>query len=883
MNTFNTCCGVLLALLSSAMLSCTQTKDLAMTSPETSAKGSFVLVEQGQPRTTIVLPHKTELEKYLAINDKQAIEIIRKRLPQATDEQIKTAADGLPKHRQAEAKRVGDEELLAASELQAYVKKISGAELPIVRAGAAGELPKGQLILLGNELARANGLAKRLDEVTADGVLLEVNGGRLLLTGSRARGTLYAVYELLESFGCRWIMPGEPGELYTEQDTLATSINKIENPSHRVRYWWGTLGVTEEFKVWTLRNKGNFVRAIDDPVIQQGHALGAPLRAGAHDKDVAITINEPVRQFKKGADGKPLRDENNRVIYEMVNKDVTRLPDEYFAQVQGKLNQHIPNMANPKVWDYFAKFYRNWFIAHPNEDYVSVSAEDGVVADDRAATRNLDSGEWDWMVGAPSATDRLLFFNNRNIEAVAKDFPDRKFGFLVYANNMSPPRVEHVHSNMALVFAPLGVCPLHDVRDEKCKTNRTYRKWFEAWMSQARAVGAESYYYDYIPIGYSWNQLMICPQWPIVGKNYPWFHKLGLTGHTTQGFDDWGSSGLTYWTMIQLYWNVDQDYHDIVRDYCNIRFGKAADKMVAYYKVLEDRMNEVPDLVSNEIWGNHLVLTPEVRAKCRAILNEAQKLVDTPRARKQLAMAIAMQKSTDAFCDGIEIAREKGDFAAAATSLEKAFDVKDELNKQYANFVNAKNTERDSEVRYRPGGWLVKYRLWDQMIKNAGDSFLLPRQGKIVLDTDNVARSRGWQLPQTDVSDLRDGDVTLIPDVTFGTQREPAAYFYRFDVNIPKSFKTGKRTVLFMPSVIARAVQIWINGEPITFDHDTYKSDTWHGPATFWYDYNHQQMFDITGHLKPGQKNTIAWRIFKSYDHGGTYDRVFILADPAKE
>jgi hypothetical protein len=138
----------------------------------------------------------------------------------------------------------------------------------------------------------------------------------------------------------------------------------------------------------------------------------------------------------------------------------------------------------------------------------------------------------------------MWFFHNRVIDKVIKTHPEARFGVLVYANNTMPPRVEHVHPNMALVFAPLDICPLHHVRDEKCKTNRGYRKWFEAWMAQAKAVGAETYYYDYDPIGYSWNMAMICPQWGIIGKNYPWFHSLGLDGHTTQGHDDWASSGL---------------------------------------------------------------------------------------------------------------------------------------------------------------------------------------------------------------------------------------------------------------------------------------------------------------------------------------------------
>jgi len=44
--------------------------------------------------------------------------------------------------------------------------------------------------------------------------------------------------------------------------------------------------------------------------------------------------------------------------------------------------------------------------------------------------------------------------------------------------------------------------------------------------------------------------------------------------------------------------------------------------------------------------------------------------------------------------------------------------------------------------------------------------------------------------------------------------------------------------------------------------------------------FDHQQEFDVTSYVKPGQKNTIAFRIVKSFDHARTYDRVFLLATP---
>src|SRR5690606_25675707 len=120
------------------------------------------------------------------------------------------------------------------------------------------------------------GLGKEIDKLEQDGLLIATRGNDLFLAGRHARGTLYAAYELLEELGCRWVMPGAFGELYPSLKTVSTTLNKAENPSHRERYFWSTGGHTLEYARWTLRNKGNFLRALHEPMVRQSHALAQP-------------------------------------------------------------------------------------------------------------------------------------------------------------------------------------------------------------------------------------------------------------------------------------------------------------------------------------------------------------------------------------------------------------------------------------------------------------------------------------------------------------------------------------------------------------------------------------------------------------------------------
>ena len=777
--------------------------------------GAVTLVKDGQPLAAIVLPAKTEFDGY------------------------------------ANKKGFSDEEKLAAEELQAFIEKISGAKLPIVTADA--KPPQGTPILLGAELARGQGLGARLDKLDKDGLICTVKDGRLILAGKRARGTLYAAYTFLESLGCRWVFPGPAGELYPSLKTLETALDVTQNPSHSQRYWWCTYGNGKDYPRWTLRNKGNFVKAPGDPTIAQGHALSGALRWGV--------TQEKYRE--KYVDDK--------------GKDAYRLPDAFYAMTNGKVNTAVPNMSNPKVVDLYVEYYCSLLAKDPNAA-ISISAEDGFVSDERPESHAIDSGDLDYTIGAPSASDRLLNFHNRVINRVVQQYPNARFGMLVYANNTMSPRLEGVNAHMDLVFAPLDICPLHQVRDPKCKTNRDYRQWFEDWMRLAKAAGAGTYYYDYEPMGYCWNVAMICPRWGIIGNNYPWFKQLGLDGHTTQGYDDWASCGMDNYLMQRLYWDAAQDYHAVIADYCTARFGAAAPAMIDYYTILEKRMNEIPDLYQNEVWANQLILNKATRALCDTQIAKARKLADTPSAKVQTQIAADVQASTNAMCEALEYADATGDFSKAATMMEPCFAIRDKLNALYDHFMSPARLDQKQKAQFLTGGMWNQYKEIGAKIDGAKAKLLLPRVWKGNNDTRQQAVPLGWYKPEVKVDKLDNLDVTVCPDVQYGTEREVSAFFYRTETTVPKNFAGKEKITLYFPGLIARAMQIWVNGQPVMFDVNGEKSPIWRGPEYFWFDYDHQREFDLTPFIKPGEKNTIAFRAFKSHDFGGSYRRVWLLA-----
>lgn len=174
----------------------------------------------------------------------------------------------------------------AAGELQFHIKKITGATLPIVKAG---EPVAGQRIFVGmTEETRAVGLkyhALKSQEYvitnSADGLILigqdpdadSNRAGEPFSPGQIPEfysqvGTLYAVYDFLErSCGVRWYAPGDDGMVHPATNTFTVNLEyrrRVPALEYRQNPWsgqpgpWGMTGrevSNDEQKILMMRLK----------------------------------------------------------------------------------------------------------------------------------------------------------------------------------------------------------------------------------------------------------------------------------------------------------------------------------------------------------------------------------------------------------------------------------------------------------------------------------------------------------------------------------------------------------------------------------------------------------------------------------------------------
>lgn len=164
------------------------------------------------------------------------------------------------------ADKAADAERFAAAELQAFLEKATGAKLSIV-----GKLPGGgqPVVLIGQATVREAGeefvAASQLGQIRDDGYAISTleKQPALLLVGKEPRGTLYAVYDLLEAeLGCGFFVDGD--HVPQRSDVVLRRQNILGNPAFADRTCLVPLGLygPKRFQatLWSLEDWKPFLR-----------------------------------------------------------------------------------------------------------------------------------------------------------------------------------------------------------------------------------------------------------------------------------------------------------------------------------------------------------------------------------------------------------------------------------------------------------------------------------------------------------------------------------------------------------------------------------------------------------------------------------------------
>ena len=345
--------------------------------------------------------------------------------PQPTTSTLNLVVNGQTDYVIIRAKNSTASERNAASELQSYLKQITGCSIPVKTDDVD---PTAHEIVVGNTNRET---AKQFDrtELGTDGFVIKTVDKKLFLVGGGDRGTLYAVYEFLEAYlGCRFYTVNV--EKVPQTATIAL------NPIHE--------------------NK-------QVPVFMHRELHWTEYRSNA---DIAV---------KRKLSGQSIR-ENwggciNYASEEMRVHTVTKLvnPDKYFAahpeyyRMNGAGQREASQicLSSEGALQVVIEGVRQYLRDNPDAELISVSQMDNTpgncYCDKCRATDEAES--------SPAGT--MITFANKVARAIKDEFPNVYVHTLAYQYTRKAPKTVRPDDNVVVQLCSIECCFSHPL-ELKC-------------------------------------------------------------------------------------------------------------------------------------------------------------------------------------------------------------------------------------------------------------------------------------------------------------------------------------------------------------------------------------------------------------------------------
>ena len=763
-------------------------------------------------------------------------------------------------------------ERFAASELQTYVEKMSGAKLDVV---PGSERPEGAVVTVGATRDVSTALLRELD--VEECVIRTVTPNRLMIVGGRKppirdrkgrewvrdRGTLYGVYELLHILGVRWYDPSTIGEVVPQRPTVRVpTMDYRHKPPFPFRAGYQGL--------WAVRNR------------YCGNVWGGPELGGIWYEWLAHMyqyVVPPDRYFRE----KP----------------------EWFPEINGqRTTRGQLCISNPELIDRFTQFALGSYRSNPQLQVIGIEAKDGHGWCECANCRKQDDATLLTPYKTVSMSPRVLDFNVKIAKRVAEQNPNAILGWYIYSDHTEVPRgLRSLPSNLhgrICTYASSYSNYAEPIETGTSPPNRRLREVFEGYRKLLEHISTYEYW-----SGYHWFGPM--PIRRAIAANIRYYHQLGLEGCYQLGPQHWGSQGFNYWLAGRLLWDPTQDEDELLDDYCRNFFGVAGDAVKRYHLRLEQAVADSGRAVMSGGAYIEPVFTEEVIAEARQLLDSAMALADTATIRARINRlqsgvefarraarlkeaedrgefeeALAAGRSLVEWMNSIHpgkttrkalveppsteigAAVEKGDFEDAKA---KAGDLEQWLAKIAAGrFVfAAMDSEPGRHLTSQVTKLAESVRDFGRVMSVCDVVCEVPKQWRFRTDPERVGKQAGWH--QSGFDDLQWESLPI------GVWWENAGHpgydglaWYRTVVRIPEKYR-GRQVEMFFGAVDGDA-EVYVNGE-LAGSHILGKDGKGWDKAF---------SVDISQNIRIEADNTVAVSVLDDAAYGGIWKLVKILS-----
>lgn len=498
---------------------------------------------------------------------------------------------------------------LAGSELQHWLREISGAEIAIIATPDGGN---DTHILLGRNFAMGKYDQDIATLADTDGFAVRTDDKNIYIFGATDKGTLNGVFVFLgNNTDVIWPRPQpELSAVFTSTPSLNVLWgNALEKPATLLRGWATNLGLRPETEIWETRNRVNY------PKGGGGVALDATRRM---------------------AQGNYVEYGGGHNLSGFLGKNPDFYPEIDGAKVTTfNIWKHQPNFTAPGIVDAVASNAVAYIQkkAPPHIDTININIEDnwGVSTDSKSlAPIPLPDGTLLNSDDPAFRSTQFFIFLNAVAEKIHVVYPDLMVGTYAYFFTATAPKIP-IHPNIRVYFAPY--------------VRKDYRSPLSApinahWWTQLTAFAKMTprvvirEYYGIMNGGR--------PLAEVVGFDVKSYLPLGVKEYTAEMFPDeemiwsdgayrsgrqeWDFMAMDFWVINRLYWNPDQNVEQLRKYYLRRTFHEAASAMEMsfgilrenWYKSLNESSFEDPEGVMSRF-----VIQPGDEAQMRQLLMDA--------------------------------------------------------------------------------------------------------------------------------------------------------------------------------------------------------------------------------------------------------------------
>lgn len=445
----------------------------------------------------------------------------------------------------------------AATELQSYIKKITGHRLPIK--------------ISSGENHKKNSIELAINKDTAlkwDGFKIEVYDQGIRLVSAEPRGLLYAAYALLEDAGCSFFYPGKMEEIVPGSSLVSFAhSSKVINPilEHRGLVPYGlqesSIEQGKNFIDWMAKNRFNYILVSEDrPSDSDGPAHGSVWKE---------TTKELLPELKKRSFVIKMSEHCTPVFFP---RSLYTEHPEWFALNNGKRVLGEPPYSgqmcysNKQAIEYYGNALARYAKEHP--EFHSIG------------TWPLDGGEY---CECENCKDPQTVFNSvmRVAEKIREVRPDIIVEHLAYkVQTWQPPAMEQIPKNISILWCP-------DAGDKE----DLVKQWINKTSRQAGVYQFEYYLGDNYR---SRANLWLRPQY--ASGIAPHARELGYKGVVSLylPMQNWWRSSFNSWFFARTSWTDRPDVTEGIRKYCSDYYGNKAEDANEIFNMIFNDLQEEP-------------------------------------------------------------------------------------------------------------------------------------------------------------------------------------------------------------------------------------------------------------------------------------------------